>query len=148
MRDEGNAQEGQDFTLSGRIGRIEKYLNLDASGGLKEAMQAEAEAAWQRSMIDQVGRHTEQAQVNPSTLTAFEDITERIRSSAERIHDQAHKLEVIGTRILGPLPNDDTGKNAAVANPECTLDHTYLALNVLDSALGRLHSAALRLERL
>lgn len=113
----------------------------------REFVQRFEEAAQRQEKIARAdGR--EQAQTAPPSLTAFEDITDRIRGAAERIHAQAHKLEEIGARILGPLPCDDLGKAGVDANPECTLDHTYLALNWLDSALGRLHTAAVRLERL
>ncbi len=79
--------------------------------------------------------------------TSFEEIMERILGSAERVTKTASGLETIGTRVLGALPEQDPGANAAVrADPDGTLDRTFLSLNRLDASIARLEAASLRLE--
>ena len=80
-------------------------------------------------------------------VTAFDGIMERIFNSANRVVSSAIRIEEIGARIMGTLPEKDECSNEAIhSEPDGTLDHTYRALNRLDSSLARLETAVVRVE--
>lgn len=81
--------------------------------------------------------------------TAFDEIIDRIKNGTERVLSSSSRLEIIGTRIMGTLPETESDEKDAVrTQPDGTLDHAFLALNRLDGSLARLEAASLRLERL
>jgi hypothetical protein len=78
--------------------------------------------------------------------SAFEEIINRIQGCTDRVCLTANRLEIIGTRIMGELPqSDDLGKSSGRAI-DGALDHTFMALDWLDGALSRLEFATNRIE--
>jgi hypothetical protein len=61
----------------------------------------------------EVERHFEQAQPSPKQAdqTAFEEIIQRISSCNDRVCLTADKLQKIGDRIMGALPNTPTKRS-------------------------------------
>lgn len=80
--------------------------------------------------------------------TAREEIISRINEATSRICQQTIKLDEIGTRIMGPLPENDDGTAGLERNADGMLDRTFQHLTWLDKAIGRLEAATLRLERI
>ena len=143
MRDEGDMQGGQDMTLTGRIGRIERFLG---ECGMDTGMFG---VVGQRDVDERdygLEKHIERAGQSPSP-TAFEEIINRIQASTDRVFRQAGKIEEIGARIMGPLPEAANGKGDACCKPDGTLDQTFMVLDYLDTGLQRLEAAVTRLER-
>lgn len=137
-------------TLTERLERVENILSLSGFGG-DECTAEKLEAAGQQRIPfnhDKVERHMERATKSPEQ-TAFEEIINRIQNGTDRVCMIASKLEEIGNRVLGPIPENAEGAGGvAKISPDGTLDHTFIALNWLDQTLCRLHAAAARLERI
>lgn len=135
--------DGREFTLSQRVQRLEGIMGLDAPS--TENLEA---AGQKRIPFPDVEEIYSANQKSPTSPTAFEEVINRIQNCTDRVCRTAGKLEDIGNRIMGQLPEEAMrGATACDVNPDGTLDHTFLALNWLDSSLARLEGAALRLER-
>lgn len=113
-------------TLTERVERIEGIMGI-AYGGPE---------------IEEQGSEDKTTRV-----TAFEEIIHKIQSSTEKVSASAGRLEDIGTRIMGALPQEGSGAGHE-QKPDGTLDHALLALDWLDGSIARLQAAVLRLERL
>jgi hypothetical protein len=140
------------LTLSERVARLENILvETGVAGDRNSAAQAQ-DAEFKRHFFKhEIERHFEQAQPSPKQAdqTAFEEIIARISSCNDRVCLTADKLQKIGDRIMGELPNTCSGSDMCGAEkiPDGTLDHTFMALNWLDASLSRLEQVALRMER-
>jgi hypothetical protein len=137
------------LTLSERVLRLENILVETGVAGDRNSAVRDAE--FKRHFAEhEVERHFEQAQPSPKQAdqTAFEEIIQRISSCNDRVCLTADKLQKIGDRIMGALP-EHTDEMAAGAqrSPDGTLEHTFMALNWLDASLSRLEQVALRMER-
>lgn len=158
----------EDRTLTERVQRVERILAFAGIGGEefsgcdqavtgadavhmlgmdKSFFAASSAENTQRFRNESLSARIKTEQ--PPQHTAFEEIIHRIHTATDRILRQACALEDIGSRILGSLPEDATGKDGGEARgPDGTLDQTHEALNGLDYACARLEAAALRLERI
>jgi hypothetical protein len=135
-------------TLTERVECIEKFLHNDLGLGDENSMCDRAVTGQRHVNEDKLERHIERATKSPEQ-TAFEEIINRIQSGTDRVCMIASKLEEIGNRVLGPIPENAEGAGGvAKISPDGTLDHTFIALNWLDQTLCRLHAAAARLERI
>lgn len=87
-------------------------------------------------------------EAKPPVASSFEEIMNRVCSCAERVGDTASRLEEIGNRIFGVLPEcgSDSEKDKRCP-PEGTFEHCMFALDRLDESLSRMERAAGRIER-
>lgn len=131
-------------SLSERVERMENIL-AHAGIGMEEFvgdLRQKPQETFDRIMSD---RATDKA---PAVApTAFEEIIGRIHCSTERVCGSAHRLEIIGNRIMGTLPEagEDAGYDMG-REPDGTLDAVFRALTTLDGSLARLSTATTRLE--
>jgi hypothetical protein len=138
-----------DETLMERVRRIEQFLGNELGASLDGDFSNRIAAGQRRVDEDMVlEKHLERAgNSTTEAVTSFEEIVNRIQGGTDRVRMIASNLEVIGNRVLGALP-EDPGNLEKSLSPDGTLDHTFRALNVLDQALCRLHTAAARLDRI
>ena len=138
--------------------RDEGDLDTLASGGV--VSREEAQRAWNRIPTERYGlapgqdpRTKNYDQSNGAedltvAVTAFEEVINRIQASTDRVFRQVGKLEDIGNRILGTLPEGAMAGADNRREPGGTLEHVFIVLDYLDNGLTRLEAAALRLERI
>jgi hypothetical protein len=135
-------------TLTERLERVENILSLSGFGGDEYSACDRAVTGQRHVSEDKLERHIERAGNTAAPgPTSFEEIVNRIQTSTDRICMIASKLEEIGNRVFGPVPEEAAGLGAE-RKPDGMLDHTFISLNYLDMALCRLHTAAARLERI
>ena len=147
-------------TLTERVQRLEDVIEQgsSAAAGLGPKIRSTVDK-WVRDQMQETGldeawakdairrqMHGEDLTTSP-VQSAFHDVIDRIKGSTERVLRSAFKLEDIGNRIMGALPENGERASAVEINPDGTLDHAFLALNRLDESLARIEAAALRLER-
>lgn len=153
MRDEGDCETDQDMSLSGRISRVERILSMSGFGGIesqyeydmlgnRSAAERQKEEAWRR---DNLGRASAAQRTQPAS--GFEEITNRLQSSLNRLVLQAHRVEDIGRRIYGPLPDGANGEEIAQREPQGTMEHAIVMCHYLDSVIERLSGAVTRIEQ-
>jgi hypothetical protein len=134
----------EDRTLTERVAKLEAIVldrgePMQDEGDVRVVSREEAQKAWNlRGSIAAERVHEP---------TALEEIINRIQAATGRVHNSAGKLEEIGERIMGSLPQGE-GCGGDESKIDGTLDHTFRTLNGLDVALSRLEAAALRLERI
>jgi hypothetical protein len=137
-----------DETLMERVRRIEQFLGNELGASLDGDFSNRIAAGQRRVDEDMIERHIERAGLSPTEpVTSFEEIVNRIQGGTDRIRMIAEKLETIGNRVLGANPEQPENLDKSTS-PDSTLEHTFVALNVLDQALCRLHTAAARLDRI
>lgn len=137
-------------TLTERLSTVEKFLASIGLGDFGMRDEGDMLGCGQRHVNeDKLEGHLERAgnSVQPPSPTSFEEIVNRIQTGTDRICMIANKLEEIGNRVYGTVPEEAAGLGGAERKPDGMLDHTFIALNWLDQALCRLHAAAARLER-
>lgn len=80
-------------------------------------------------------------------VSTFEEIIHRVHKAAERVNERAEKLEEIGNRVFGQLPETAGDEEKRALSSGGMSGAAFLALDTLDMVLGRLDAAARRLER-
>jgi len=142
MREEEDCQKGQDMSLSGRVARMEKLL---AGLGIEEFSGCDRTVTGQRRV------DTDEACLATSVkVSALEELTNRVLAAIDRIHRNKYRLDEIGNRVLGVLPQGAAAGNGEniekVREPDGTLEAAFRALEWLDMAISDLQSKAVRLE--
>lgn len=150
--------EKRDFhtnlTLTERIGRLEQLAGIGAGGmpGNEKVRfdvlhnfppLGEIQKKYNHRQSQSCGDEDERTEM----VSTFEEIIHRVHKAAERVNERAEKLEEIGNRVFGHLPEGASGAEKSSISSGGMSGATFTALDVLDSALGRLDAAARRLER-
>jgi hypothetical protein len=92
----------QDMSLTGRIGRVERFLTHDL--GFELGVERYGVVPKRRVTTDKLEAHIERAgKQQKQEQTAFEEIINRIQGSTDRVCMIADRLEKIGHRVFGPL---------------------------------------------
>ena len=142
--------DNEQSTLTERVARLEAVvLDRDATifpAIVDQITHQQNQQERKRKIRDKLDREETSEETLPTT--GLEEIFGRIQGCTDRVFRTAGKLEQIGCRVMGPVPERDDRTDTLRVDPDGTLDHALLALNWLDGSLARLDAAALRLERI
>jgi hypothetical protein len=152
-------------TLSERVERIEKSLCLDAfasatgsaqqyagcdrvvwageNSGVISTEAAEKQRHYERSEAAQGGAN------QARDRTSLEEILKQLTCLSEFGEMVVGRLEDMGDRVYGSMPQEASGaKASASAPPEALVDRLFLACNRLSVLMSRFESAQTRVCRI
>lgn len=139
MREDEDQQA--DMTLTGRVGRLEQFMRGEFGMGLRDEGDSINGVAARQYRKEEAAM---QQPLRPD-VSGIEAIIDRIQTGSTRVCQSAARLEEIGTRIMGAIP-EDRADAATTPAPDGTLNLTFMALDWFDNSLDRLERAVQRIE--
>jgi hypothetical protein len=137
MRDQEDCTEQTDMSLTGRISRLERILDVN-----RDPMRFRTEENFAA-----VCRQTSPTE-KTRDRTSLEEILQQLACTTEHGEVIVGRLEDMNNRVFGYLPEDGMERGDVAKMPEALVDQLFIACARLSVLMGRLENAQVRACRI